>query len=115
MKLTDDLRHAAANETSLFARQLLKEDVRRLEQLETLAAGTSEFAEMRKHAMLLGWTPGDLRTFELDPELTAFIEAFHAAAKGGDETGLPGRWEAFHRRRVSLLVGCLSRPRIDDL
>ncbi len=117
MKLIDDMRAAAARETSMFAAQLLKEDIRRLEQVDQLAKSSSDFAIFRKQAMALGWTSGDLRTFELNPELGAFLEiVFEIAIRpGGDEPNpdLNAAWDALHKRRMDVLVGCLSRPRLD--
>ena len=114
MKLIEDLRQAAATSASPFAAQLLKEDIGRLERLDQLAAAVSDPGQFRKEAKVLGWTQGDLRTFELDPELTDFVNAVHALQTGGGEDEVVARWNALHRRRMSLLVGCLSRPRIED-
>lgn len=111
MKLIDDLREAASREQSLFAAQLLKEDITRLEKLAHLAETVPDAAGYRKTAMTLGWTPGDLRTFELNPELEAFLTAVFTSAK--DDSEIDRTWCAFNRRRMDLLVGCLSRPRID--
>jgi len=111
MKLVDDLRRAAAAEQSLFAAQLLKEDIARLEKLAELAGTSSDDGDTRKQAMTLGWTPGDLRTFELNPELAAFLDA--VLAKPQDDNVVEAAWKAFNKRRIDLLVGCLSRPRID--
>jgi len=74
MKLLEDLRAQAAATTSVFQRQLLKEDIARLEKLQMLLVEISDGAGFKKQAMTLGWTPGDIRTFELNPELAAFIE-----------------------------------------
>ena len=111
MKLIDDLRRAAAAEQSLFAAQLLKEDIARLEKLADIARTASDPGQYRKQAMTLGWTPGDLRTFELNPELERFLDA--VLAKPQDDNVVEAAWKAFNRRRMDLLVGCLSRPRID--
>ncbi len=117
MKLIDDMRAAAGRETSMFAAQLLKEDIKRLEQVEQLAQSGADFANFRKQAMLLGWTSGDLRTFELNPELGAFLKiAFEATAQpdnGQLRHSLNNAWDALHKRRMDVLVGCLSRPRLD--
>lgn len=115
MQLIEDLKTAAAVASSPFAAQLLKEDIGRLERLEALAAQHADFGSFRKLAMVQGWTQGDFRTFELDPELTAFLQAFFAALQSGGNASLDAAWQAFHRRRMALLVGCLSRPRIEDL
>jgi hypothetical protein len=116
MKLIDDMRALAAGETSMFAAQLLKEDIARLERLEQLAMSEPDAARYRNKAMLLSWTPGDLRTFELDPELGAFLTVVHdavAANSTARDAEIVAAWRAFNKRRMDLLVGCLSRPRID--
>ncbi len=116
MKLTDALRQAAGTTTSMFSAQLLKEDVARLEKLEQLARVERDPARYRRAAMVLGWTQGDFRTFELNPELEAFVTAVfeHLAPQPTvAEDDIEDRWSALHRRRMDLLVGCLSRPRID--
>lgn len=112
MKLTDDLRQLARQAASPFAAQLLKEDIARLEKLEQMAAGAPDRAAFIKSAMMLGWTQGDLRTFELNPELAAFADAVHGHYAGQD-VNVDAAWKAFHQRRMDLLVGCLSRPRLE--
>jgi hypothetical protein len=115
MKLTDKLREAAAKPASIFLGQLLKEDIARLERLEQLAETIGEPGQFAKAAMMLGWTQGDLRTFELNPELASFIDAvfrLHRASSPEDQP-IEAAWQAFHRRRMDLLLGCLSRPRLD--
>lgn len=116
MKLTDTLRQAASSATSMFSAQLLKEDIVRLEKLEQLARVERDPARYRHAAMVLGWTQGDFRTFELNPELEAFVTAVfeHLAPQPAASADVvQDRWSALHRRRMDLLVGCLSRPRID--
>lgn len=116
MKLIDDLRAEAAQTQSMFAAQLLKEDILRLEKLEQLARVERDAARFGKAALLLGWTQGDLRTFELNPELAAFIAAVfarHAASPTADDAQIAAAWAALNKRRMDLLVGCLSRPRLD--
>jgi hypothetical protein len=112
MKLIDDLRTAMAGEASMFAAQLLKEDIARLERLKGLARTTPDREPFRKAAKVLGWTQGDLRTFELDPELQDFVDAVFDLERGGSDAEVAARWSELHRRRMSLLVGCLSRPRL---
>ncbi|HRX36237.1 MAG TPA: hypothetical protein P5337_07555 [Aestuariivirga sp.] len=114
MKLIEDLRAATAKAASPFAAQLLKEDIGRLERLDQLAATATDPRQFRKEAKVLGWTQGDLRTFELDPELADFVDSVYALRRDGNDSEVSARWTALHRRRMSLLVGCLSRPRIED-
>jgi hypothetical protein len=109
------MRAAQAAATSIFSRQLLKEDIARIEKLEALAGLHADAVPFRTAAMVLQWTPSDLRTFELNPELGAFIDSVYAHVRNGsvDAQGVDNAWTALHKRRIDLLVGCLSRPRID--
>lgn len=110
MTLLDELRQTLQAQTSPFAIQLLKEDITRLEKLAALKDKNLEFGEFKKHAKMLGWTQGDLRTLELDPELSTFLDAaFHQ----DNSEDLRSPWLNLNRRRMDLLIGCLSRPRID--
>jgi hypothetical protein len=111
MKLLNDMKAALGTEMSPFAAQLLKEDIARLERVEALATAEADPAQFRKKAMVLGWTQADLRTFELDPELSAFLEAAHPSS-GSSPGAIITAWNALHKRRMDLLVGCLGRPRI---
>ena len=110
MKLIEDLRIQAAATTSIFQRQLIKEDIQRLEKLEVLVAEISDEAGFKKSAMTLGWTPNDLRTFELNPELATFVATVW---QGQGESEINGAWAALHKRRMDVLLGCLSRPRLE--
>jgi len=118
MQLLNDLQMAMQSEKSMFAAQLLKEDISRLERLLEIAGANADPSAFAKQAMLPGWTAGDMRTFELNPELGAFLEVMHRHAHPGSEPS-PSQdeinlsWAALHKRRIDLLVGCLSRPRID--
>jgi hypothetical protein len=116
MQLIDDMRAEAAQTQSMFAAQLLKEDILRLEKLEQLARVERDPERFGKAAMLLGWTQGDLRTFELNPELTSFLAAVfdHQSPQPTiTDSQIAKAWAALNKRRMDLLVGCLSRPRID--
>jgi hypothetical protein len=80
----------------------------------TLVSEEPDSAAFRKKAMMLGWTQGDLRTFELNPELELFLDAVYGAVPGTGDGQIAEAWAKLHRRRMDLLVGCLSRPRIDE-
>lgn len=117
MKLIEQLEQALSEEESIFRAQLLKEDIARLRTLEELAKSASSPDEFLKRSLLIGWTPGDARTFELKPALEPMLLAFFAASRGEDgaEARLTEAWRAFDAFRVERLVGCLSRvPRPDD-
>ena len=118
MQLLDDMRAAMRDEKSMFAAQLLKEDISRLEKVIALASANPDPAAFAKQAMLLGWTANDMRTFELNPELGAFLEIVHRHAHPGidkvaNDAEIDLAWIALHKKRIDLLVGCLSRPKLD--
>lgn len=110
MNLLDDLKKSAEKHPSPFAAQLLKEDIARLENLYALRIKDLTFDDFKKHAKMLGWTQGDLRTFELDPELGTFLDLVYSASSND---AIRTAWANLNKRRMDLLVGCLSRPRID--
>jgi hypothetical protein len=111
MRLLHDLERALAQEQSLFRTQLLKEDIARVKQLQELAETAPSLDAFVRQALLIGWTPGDARTFELRPALEPLLAAFHAACKGeaGAQEGLAAAWRDFEALRMDRLVGCLSR------
>lgn len=113
MELLEAMRRSASAEMSPFQAQLLKEDIARLDRVQQLAEQEVDLAAFSKKALVLGWTQGDLRTFELQPELGAFLEIVFAAKESGDQAGVADAWKHLHKRRMDLLVGCLSRPRLD--
>ena len=114
MRLPDTLERVAAEETSPFRAQLLREDVARLRKLEELARGAPDPAAFRRQGMRLGWTQGDLRTHELRAPLEALLDAVYAyetGAAGEDaEDRIEAAWRELHRARLERLVGCLSTP-----
>lgn len=117
MKLIEELEAARAIEESIFRAQLLKEDIARLKTLAELAETVDSPEGFLKHGLLIGWTPGDARTFELKPALVPFLTAFYAACKGAadGEARLDAAWQELDAFRMERLVGCLSRvPRPGD-
>ena len=118
MTFADEIEHLAAREESYFRAHLLREDVSRLRRLTALTAGCRDVDAFVKAGTTLGWTQGDLRTWELKPTLTAFLEAYFAAA-GPNETPqqrarLHATWHAFDIDRMNKLVGCLSRVPLSE-
>jgi len=117
MRLIEQLEAAHAAEQSVFRAQLIKEDIARLRTLAELAAKASSPEDFVRQGLLIGWTLGDARTFELRPALVPLLMAFHAAGLGGEEAEarLASAWQAFDSFRMERLVGCLSRvPRPGD-
>ena len=112
MLLLERLEKAMESEPSYFRTQLLREDVNRVKRLSELAAATHDVAAFKKQGTMIGWTPGDTRSFELKPTLEPFLEEFYRSAKSsepGNEGHLMAAWDAFDRHRIDLLVGCLAR------
>ena len=114
MQLIDTLHDCLAHESSMFHAQLLREDIGRLERLESLAANTGSFEAFRDAARRLGWTQGDARTQELAEPLDALLDAVYAARNGSVDAAQDARieaaWRALYRMRLERLVGCLSPP-----
>lgn len=106
MQLLHELERLAAAEESLFRRQLFREDLARLRKLETLAASAQDFAGFAKAGLRLGWTQGDARTSEIQPQVEALLEAVFAR----DEARITSAWHELHRARMERLLGCLSTP-----
>jgi hypothetical protein len=108
-RLEADLR----SEESYFRAQLLREDVARLERLQELAAAAPNVNAFKKEGLMIGWTPGDTRSWELKATLDPLLEAFYATATRGAGADAEGRlltaWRAFDAQRMEWLVGCLSR------
>jgi len=106
MRLLEELARLAAQESSLFQAQLLKEDIARLGKLAALAQSAPDLAAFRQAGMRLGWTQGDARTHELREPLEELLEAIYRK----DEARITPAWNALHRARMERLVGCLSTP-----
>ena len=106
----DAVKAELAGEPSYFRAALLREDLERLTGLLVLAADADDEVAFLKAAGLAGWTPGDLRTYELKPWLDPFLRAWYGAAEG-DDPALLDLWRSFDRNRLDILAGCLTtRP-----
>src|SRR5690606_9171177 len=105
MRLIEQLEAAHAAEQSVFRAQLIKEDIARLRTLAELAAKASSPEDFVRQGLLIGWTLGDARTFELRPALVPLLMAFHAAGLGGEEAEarLASAWQAFDSFRMERL------------
>jgi hypothetical protein len=114
MHLIEELEQRVGREESLFRAQLLREDVARLRKLQDLARTSGDLAAYKKAAMRIGWTQGDLRTYELRAPLEALLDAVYAHETGtrGTETDtrIVAAWLDLDRARIERLVGCLSTP-----
>ncbi len=116
MRLINDLAARLQTEDSYFRQHLIKEDIARLERLREISTTTPDPKAFLKAAMLIGWTPDDMRTFELKPTLEPLLTAIHARLTGSttDDTAaldddIDARWQAFEVDRIERLVGCLAR------
>ena len=113
MDLLARLESNLRNEGGYFRAQLLREDLARLRRLEELAAAAPNIEAFKKQGLMIGWTPGDTRSWELRQTLVPLLEAFYAAttASGGEDADgcLLAAWQAFDNQRMERLVGCLSR------
>lgn len=117
MRLIAELERRMAEEASPFRRQLLKEDLARLEKLRALAAAGSTRENFLKEGARVEWTAGDLRTHEFQATLTPFLEMFYACATEGElstrDQALRDAWVALEADRIEKLIGCLAtRPRM---
>ena len=111
MEILNELRHRMESTDSMFQRQLLKEDIARLEKLQLMALSSGRDTFL-KEGFSAGWTKGDLRTFELREPLEEFLGAFYRCATTAeptrdDEARLTEVWRAFDRIRLEKLIGCL--------
>jgi hypothetical protein len=106
MRLIAELERLAAQETSLFRSQLLREDIARLRKLQELAGSAQDVEAFRKAGMRVGWTQGDARTHEIREPLVRLLDAVYAS----HEDEAMRAWEALHRARMEKLLGCLSTP-----
>ncbi|MGE0626567.1 MAG: hypothetical protein AB7O43_01985 [Hyphomicrobiaceae bacterium] len=115
MRLIDDLRRRLAVEESYFRQHLIKEDVARLERVMDIFSSHPERSAFLRDALMVGWTPDNLRTFELKSTLEPLLAVIHQrlSADGDDAAAYDDEiarlWQAFEADRMGRLVGCLSR------
>lgn len=111
MRILNDMKDRSGSEESLFRAQLLREDIARLETLIALAGETDGLDAFRKAGVVIGWTPGDLRTHEIQEPLEVFLAAVFAYETEGRTAELDAAvteaWNRLDRTRMEKLVGCL--------
>jgi hypothetical protein len=114
LRLLAELERAIGAEESLFRRQLLREDLARLERLREIASAAADREAFLAAGRRLGWTQGDQRTGELQPALDVLLEEIFAYERGQADDAAEERirvaWTCLIRERVEKLVGCLSNP-----
>ncbi|MCK5041292.1 MAG: hypothetical protein KAR62_03325 [Sphingomonadales bacterium] len=108
MFLITHLKQKLEVQDSMFESQLLREDIARLEKLVALIKTASNLDEFKKAGMVIGWTKGDLRTFELKEPLEAFINIFFEHQTGTeDKESVFSSWQNFNQLRRKVLLHCL--------
>lgn len=108
MFLIEHLKEKLETQESMFEQQLIREDISRLEKLNNLIDTAANLEEFRKAGMVIGWTKGDLRTFEMKEPLTEFLRCFYAFQTNGEEKdGLVSYWQEFNALRRKILLHCL--------
>jgi hypothetical protein len=112
MRLMRRLEIEAGSAASIFRKALAKEDHARLARLRQLAREKPVLQEFLKDGLFVGWTKGDLRTYELKDYLDPLMEAVFAyehagAADDALEDRIEAAWQAFHTYRMRVLVHCL--------
>lgn len=119
MRLLAELERAIGAEESLFRAQLLREDLSRLRRLREIASTAADREAFVAAGRCIGWTLGDQRTGELQPELDSLLEEVFAYERGqaddAAEERIRAAWRRLTHERVEKLVGCLSSrvPRPD--
>lgn len=111
MQLLDYLDDIAANSDSMFRQALAREDATRLRKLQELAKEAHSEADYMKNGLYIGWTRGDMRTWELkeqlEPLMKAIFETVHAPETEGLHETIRAAWTVFHEHRMKILVHCL--------
>lgn len=111
MKLLDELKQTADRLDSVFQAQLMREDIARIHKLAEMARTGDSYEQFEKAGLYLGWTQGDMRTFELTADLRPFLRAVYMAENENvcDEHDWQVReaWVAFNKARMAKLIGCL--------
>ncbi|MEM1200597.1 MAG: hypothetical protein AAGI06_14950 [Pseudomonadota bacterium] len=110
MTLSEELTSVMERTESVVQKQLLREDIARLEHLNQLAEKCPSFAEHEHQGLYIGWTQGDFRTTELHDTLKPLLKALHGAIKAPSDQAheeVRACWIAFNQERSKRLVGCL--------
>lgn len=110
MTLSEELKSVMARTESVVQKQLLREDVARIEQLEELAEACPSYEEFEHQGLFIGWTQGDFRTSELHASLKPLLRTLHQAKRSPSESAreeVRACWIAFNQERSKRLVGCL--------
>lgn len=108
MTLDDHLAAEAAQHDSLFRMALAREDQARLARMREIAAEAPDLDAFARQALFIGWTPGDLRSRDLEEPLRPVFAALWAEARSDrDEARLLAAWYGFNTERMRILIHCL--------
>ncbi len=110
MTLSEELKSVMARTESVVQKQLLVEDVARIERLEELARTHPSYEDFEYQGLFIGWTQGDFRTAELHGSLKPLLSSLHKATRSPSETAheeVVSCWIAFNQERSKRMVGCL--------
>jgi len=110
MNLSEELKKVMARTESVVQKQLLLEDITRIERLEELVEACPSYEEFERQGLFLGWTQGDFRTTELHGSLKPLLRTLHQAINLPSDSAheeLRTCWIAFNQDRSKRLVGCL--------
>ncbi len=110
MTLSEELKSVMARTESVVQKQLLVEDVARIERLEELARTHPSYEDFEHQGLFIGWTQGDFRTAELHGSLKPLLRTLHQATQAPTDAAheeVRECWIAFNQERSQRLVGCL--------
>ena len=111
MELLELLKLRLAKEQSIFQKQLLNEDIARLETLQWLAEKHNTKSEFIEEGMYIGWTKGDMRTAELKEPLEILLsklfDSRNDRKQHHTESEVIQAWINFNNARFEKLVHCL--------
>lgn len=110
MTLSEELAAVMERTESVVQKQLLREDVARVEKLEALAGTCPSYEEFEHQGLFFGWTQGDFRTAELHDTLKPLLKSLHAATQAPSaeaHDAVRSHWITFNQERSKRLVGCL--------
>lgn len=111
MQLLGELKDLMEREESPFRLQLLKEDIARLEKLQSLSKEARDLTEFHAAGASIGWTQNDMMTHRIAASLKALLDAiyaYHQGAKSAEhERCIRDAWIHLCDERNKKLVKCL--------
>ena len=111
MKLIKDLEDLVEQETSPVQKQLLSEDINRLNKIWEMSATNFDQQAFLKAGLFIGWTNGDLRTAELKEPIENLLSTIFKLRQEGsseeNDSQVRDAWIKFIHMRMEKLVHCL--------